>query len=73
MDVIQAKLTNEFLSVQNYSIDWVAWIALAVSILATVGTLWWQNHIRRKDLDIQRQEKKRMTLCVNGLPNIHTN
>lgn len=58
MDVIQARLTNEFLSVQNYGIDWVAWIALAVSILATVGTLWWQNHIRRKELDIQRQEKK---------------
>ncbi len=58
MDVIQAKLTNEFLSVQNYSIDWVAWIALAVSILATIGTLWWQNRIRKKDLERIREEKK---------------
>lgn len=58
MDVIQAKLTNEFLSVQNYSIDWVAWIALAVSILATVGTLWWQNRVRKKDLERLREEKK---------------
>lgn len=49
MEVVQTKLVNDVISIHNSGIDWVAWIALGVSILATIGTLWWQNHIRRKD------------------------
>lgn len=29
--------------------DWTAIIALAFSILSTIGILWWQNHLRKKD------------------------
>lgn len=58
MEVVQTKLVNDVISIQNSGIDWVAWIALGVSILATIGTLIWQNHIRNKDLERQRKEKE---------------
>lgn len=58
MEPVQTKLINDVISVQNYGIDWVAWLALAVSILATIGTLWWQNHIRRKDDKANAQMRK---------------
>lgn len=57
MEVVQTKLVNDVISIQNSGIDWVAWIALLVSIGATLGTLWWQNHIRKSDLNQQRQDK----------------
>lgn len=40
MELVQAHLINEVIKVQNSGIDWVAWIALGVSIIATTGTLW---------------------------------
>ena len=58
MEPIQTQLINDIIHIQNSGVDWVAWIALGVSIFATVGTLWWQNHIRKKDLAVQRAEKE---------------
>ena len=55
MEPVQTHLINDVITVQNSGIDWVAWIALGVSIFATVGTLWWQHHIRKKDLIEQRK------------------
>lgn len=55
MEPVQTHLINDVITVQNSGVDWVAWIALGVSIFATVGTLWWQHHIRKKDLIEQRK------------------
>ena len=58
MDMIQTELMNDVIYVHNSGIDWVAWIALLVSIAATIGTLWWQNRIRQKDKEQQKEDKK---------------
>lgn len=51
------SIINDALKVHQQGIsasDWIAMLAFAFS----VGTLFWQNRIRKKDLEIQRQEKK---------------
>ncbi len=57
METLQTELVNDVIYVHNSGIDWVAWIALLVSIGATLVTLWWQNRIRKSGLDQQRKDK----------------
>lgn len=34
--------------------DWTAVIALVFSVLSTIGILWWQNYLRKKDIELQQ-------------------
>ncbi len=53
METQQVQLINDALKITQLNIDWVGIIALIFSVLATIGTLWWQGHIRKKDLENQ--------------------
>ena len=48
------KIINDKLVIDTGT-DWTAIIALVFSILSTIGILWWQNYLRKKDKEEQAQ------------------
>lgn len=57
-EIVQAeqivRIANDALAVDTGT-DWTAIIALGFSILSTIGILWWQNYLRKKDKEEQSQ------------------
>ena len=54
------RIANDTIAVDTGT-DWIAVIALVFSVLSTIGILWWQNYLRKKDKEEQRllREKDR--------------
>lgn len=55
-DIVKAeeivRIANDAITVDTGT-DWTAVIALVFSVLSTIGILWWQNYLRKKDKEEQ--------------------